>query len=318
MARPRNPAPFPFVPPPMPTFLNLPAADLDALARPSVVVLGAAHGSPYASEPISHSANAPAVLREVSARFAGSLWQHDFDTDLTLFPDPGDRRGMADAGDVPTDPADAPGNRARIAAATAKVLAAGGVPIMLGGDDSIPTPFLAGYEGHGPITVLQIDAHADWADVIEGNAHGYGSPMRRASEYPWVAGMVQVGTRGLGSGDKGQHDDARAWGSRLVSSYQLHAEGPDAVLRHIPEGARVVVSLDCDGIDPAVLPAVNLPTPGGLTYEDMIVLLRGVAAKATLAGLALVEYVPEHDDTRRLSGLVAARIAAVTMALAAG
>ncbi|RYY42432.1 MAG: agmatinase, partial [Sphingomonadales bacterium] len=198
------------------------------------------------------------------------------------------------------------------------ILAAGAVPIMLGGDDSVPIPFLAGWEGHGDIHILQIDAHVDWADVIEGNPYGYGSPMRRASEYPWVKGMVQIGARGLGSGDKGQHDDARAWGSHLIPSRIFHAEGIEAALRHIPDGANVVVSLDCDGIDPTVLPAVNMPTPGGLSYEDMVGLLRGVAAKARLAGLALVEYVPQHDDPRRLSGIIAARIAAVTMALAVG
>ena len=76
------------------------------------------------------------------------------------------------------------------------------------------------------------------------------------------------------------------------------------------------VSIDCDGIDPAVLPAVNMPTPGGLSYEDMIRILHGVAAKATIAGLALVEYVPSRDDRYQLSGLVAARIAAVTLGLA--
>jgi agmatinase len=78
--------------------------------------------------------------------------------------------------------------------------------------------------------------------------------------------------------------------------------GPESALSHIEPGARVFISLDCDGIDPAVLPAVNMPTPGGLTYEDMIRLLRGVAAKASIAGLALVEYVPARDDRHQLSG----------------
>jgi hypothetical protein len=177
---------------------------------------------------------------------------------------------------------------------------------------------IAAFEGHGPLTILHIDAHVDWADVIKGNPHGYGSPMRRASEYPWVTSMVQVGMRGLGSGESWQHDDARNWGSRLVSSYELHERGPESALSHIEPGARVFISLDCDGIDPAVLPAVNMPTPGGLTYEDMIRLLRGVAAKASIAGLALVEYVPARDDRHQLSGLVASRIAAVTLGLALG
>lgn len=282
----------------------------------NVVVLGASEASPYVRGTRSHSADGPAALRSASMQFAGSLRQHDFDLDLTLFVGKDDWRGCVDAGDVQTSAWEAEANRDRITAAVRKVLDAGAMPIVLGGDDSVPIPVIAAYEGCGPLTVLQIDAHVDWADVIQGNAFGYGSPMRRAAEMPWVAHMVQVGIRGLGSGERWQHDDARAWGSKLVTSYALHRDGLGAVLDHIAPGARVFVSIDCDGIDPAVLPAVNMPTPGGLNYEDVVTLLQGVASKGSLAGLALVEYVPSRDDRHSLSGLVAARIAAVTLGLA--
>ena len=303
-------------PPARKTFVALPEATLDRLDDARVVVFGASEASPYAAGEQSHSAGGPAALREASLQFAGSLGQYDFDIDRTVFPDKDDRRGCVDAGDVPTDAWDDAGNRARIEAATRAVLAAGAVPIVLGGDDGVPIPVIAGYEGHGPLTILQIDAHVDWADVLRGNPYGYGSTMRRAADCPWVTGMVQVGIRGLGSGEAWQHDDARAWGSRLITSYRLHAEGPGAVLDLIEPGANVFVSIDCDGIDPAVLPAVAMPTPGGLTYEDVILLLRGVADKARIAGLAMVEYVPTRDDRYSSSGLVAARITAAAMALA--
>ncbi len=64
----------------------------------------------------------------------------------------------------------------------------------------------------------------------------------------------------------------------------------------IDPAAKMLISIDCDGIDPAVLPAVNMPTRGGLTYEDMIRILRDVAAKADIVGLAMVQYVPARDD----------------------
>ena len=300
---------------PAPRFCNLPAAAPDALEDAAVVVFGAAEASPYEPGVASHSADAPAAVRRASLQFAGSLGQVDFDVDRTVFPDKDDHRGCVDMGDVPTNPWDAPGNRARIEAATRQVLAAGARPIVLGGDDSVPIPVLAAFVDHGPLTILQIDAHVDWADVLQGNPYGYGSTMRRAADYPWVEAMVQVGVRGLGSGEAWQHDDARAWGSRLITSYRLHEEGPAAVLDAIAPGARVFVSVDCDGIDPAIFPAVNMPTPGGLTYEDVLRLLRGVAGKAELAGLALVEYVPARDDRHQSSGLVAARLGAATMAL---
>jgi agmatinase len=299
-------------------FAGLPSADIDALEGARVVFLGASEASPYVAGERSHSADGPAELRRASAQFGGSLVQHDFDIDATIFPDKDDRRGCVDAGDVPTSAWESDANRDRIRASVAKILAAGAVPIILGGDDSVPIPVIAAYEGHGRITVLQIDAHVDWADVIRDNPYGYGSTMRRAAECPAVTAMVQVGMRGLGSGESWQHDDARAFGSTLITSYALHERGIAAVLDAIEPGARVFISIDCDGIDPAVLPAVNMPTPGGLTYEDMILILRGVAAKASIAGLAVVEYVPSRDDRHQLSGLVAARIAAVTMGLAIG
>ena len=220
---------------------------------------------------------------------------------------------MVDAGDIPTNAFDPAGNRDRIEQAIRTVLGAGSVPVLLGGDDSVPIPMIRAYADHGPIWIMQVDAHVDWGDAIQGNPVGYGSTMRRAAECPWVAGMVQVGIRGLGSGGAWQHDDARRWGSHLVTSYELHAQGLAAALDPIPEGARCVLCIDLDGLDPTVAPAVAMPTPGGLSYEDVIGLIRGLAAKASITGLALTEYVPDRDDRLRMSALVAARIAAVTM-----
>jgi agmatinase len=164
---------------------------------------------------------------------------------------------------------------------------------------------------------LQIDAHADWGDVIQGNPLGYGSPMRRASEMPWITRMVQIGMRGLGSGDAWQICDAKAWGAELIESRDFHRIGADAALASIAPASSVIITIDCDGIDPAVLPAVNMPTPGGLTYEDMMAILHNVAAKARIAGFILTELVPERDDAHKLSSLTAARIAAVAMGLIA-
>ena len=296
-----------------PTFIDLPAGDLADLANTGIVVIGIAEASPYKPDQPSHSAEAPRVLREASLAFAASLGQFDFDLDATMFPTRNDHRGMVDCGDVPTNRFDPEGNRTRIEAAVRLILQAGALPIILGGDDSVPIPALNAYEDHGPLFILQIDAHVDWGDVIQGNPVGYGSTMRRVAEFSWVAGMVQVGIRGLGSGEAWQHADARAWGSVLVTSATLHREGLEAVLDHIPDGCRCFISIDVDGLDPTVVPAVAMPTPGGLSYEDVIGLIRGVADRATIAGLAVVEYVPERDDPFRLSALTSARIAAVTM-----
>ncbi len=302
-----------------PTFMGLPIGMIDDLQPGQVCVLGAAEATPYDPAEASHSALAPGAIRAASKLFAGQLKQHDFDLGRTLLT--GERKADwlgVDIGDVRTRPGDAAGNRDRIASAVERVLAAGAFPLVLGGDDSVPIPVLAGYDGFGPVTVVQIDAHVDWGDVIRGEANGYGSPMRRASEMPWVTGMLQVGIRGLGSGEAWQHDDARAWGDRIVTAREWRTRGVEAVLAERPVGERYVVSIDCDGIDPAVFPAVAMPTPGGLNYGDCLDLLHGLAQHGSIVGLILAEYVPERDDPHRLCALTAARLAAVGLGLMRG
>ena len=95
-------------------------------------------------------------------------------------------------------------------------------------------------------------------------------------------------------------------------------DGIDAALAQVPAGGRYLVSIDCDGIDPAAFPAVAMPTPGGLRYEEVVLLLRGLAERGRIAGLVLAEYVPDRDGPHRLCAQMAARIATVAIGLALG
>ena len=76
---------------------------------------------------------------------------------------------------------------------------------------------------------------------------------------------------------------------------------------HIEKGAKCVIALDCDALDPSIMPAVAAPTPGGLTYTQMIEIVAAVAARAQIVGFSMVEFVP-GKDTNGLAGLTAARI----------
>ena len=208
-----------------PTFMGLPVGTVGDLRPGQVCVLGASEATPYDAGEASHSAGAPGAIRAASKLFAGQLRQHDFDLGRTLLEHGREPDWLGvDIGDVKTRGADAAGNRERIAATVERVLAAGAFPLVLGGDDSVPIPVLAGYDGFGPVTVVQIDAHVDWGDMIRGEPNGYGSPMRRVSEMPWITGMLQVGIRGLGSGEAWQHEDARRWGDRIVTAREWRRE----------------------------------------------------------------------------------------------
>jgi agmatinase len=290
--------------PASPRFLGFPDRLADG-GTPRAVIFGAGHGSTYPGRDSSGHASAADAVRAASQEDAALVEHWDFDLGGPLFG--GGPVSCIDAGDVPTVVHDNAGNRARIEARTRAVLALPAVPILIGGDDSVPIPFLAGFAEHGPIWILHIDAHIDWRDEVHGERWGYSSPMRRASEMGHVAGMVQVGIRAVGSARAAEVEAARRYGSRLVTAREIHAEGVEAALRHIPDGARTVVTLDCDGLDPGIMPGVAARTPGGLTYTQAIDLIAGLGRRARIAGFDLVELYPPAD-VDGLSALTAARL----------
>lgn len=92
----------------------------------------------------------------------------------------------------------------------------------------------------------------------------------------------------------------------------MRRDGVEPVLAQIAPDSRCIITLDCDGLDPAVIPAVLVPQPGGLGYLDVVELLHGIAARARIVGFDLVELVPEAD-VRGLGVLAASRILCVAL-----
>lgn len=296
----------------MPTFLGLPETSLGAVLPGDIVIMGACDATPYETAKPSHARGAPEAIRSASARYASWHRHYDFDVDGPLFDAEG--RRAVDAGDIATDPATPEDNRRAIAAAVQQVLDARATPVVLGGDDSVPIPALAAYERHGPIWIVQVDAHIDWRDERNGERMGWSSPMRRASEMPWVEGIVQIGARGVGSAKRDDVQAARQWGANIVTARQVHTHGIETALEAIPNGAKTFVTLDCDGLDPSIMPAVGAPVPGGLGYWQAVALLEGLASRTRIVGFDIVELVPERD-IGGLSALMAARL--VTLAIGA-
>ncbi|KAB2715331.1 agmatinase [Brucella intermedia] len=286
------------------SFLGLPD-HLPNGRRPGAVIFGVGHGSTYPDKDSSGYALAADAIRAASQEDAELVEHWDFDLDGPLFD--GKPVCCVDTGNILTIMRDNSGNRVRIEAKTREILMAQAVPILLGGDDSVPIPFLAGFADQEAVWVMQIDAHIDWRDELDGERYGYSSPMRRISEMPHVAGTVQVGMRSVGSARLSEIEAARNYGSRIVTAREVHAEGVEAALKHIPEGARVVITLDCDGLDPGIMPGVAARTPGGLTYTQTIDLIAGLGKRARIAGFDLVELYPP-SDIDGLSAMLAARI----------
>ncbi len=295
------------------TFMGLPKGDLHALGDARSVVIGADGCTPYAAVGF-YCAGGPDAIRAAGAAYGANLAHMNFDLGGPVFPD-----GITavDCGNIPVDPEDPAANRAALREAVSLVLAQDAVPILLGGDDSLPIPMLEAYARRPrPITILQIDAHIDWRDEVQGERWGLSSTMRRASEMDHVARIVQVGQRGIGSARLSDVADAKNWGVEFVPGREVARDGIGRALKLVPEGAEVVICLDCDALDPAVMPAVIGRTAGGLTFEQVLGLVEGVAAKARIVGFDMVEFMPERDVDGQ-GALVAAQLLAAVLGIVA-
>jgi agmatinase len=294
------------------TFLGLPGAgDLGAL-QAQIAILGVPCATPYPSVG-PYCAGAPKAIRAAIAGYASNIRHVDFDLGGPIFPD---AVTAVDGGDLACTEADPAANRVAIRDAVATVVARGAVPIVIGGDDSVPIPVFEAFHGRGPFTIVQIDAHIDWREEMAGERFGLSSTMRRASEMGHVERIVLVGQRGIGSARPGDLADAKAWGAIFVPARDVHERGIAPVLDAVPAGSDVLLTLDCDGLDPAIMPGVIAPAPGGLTYWQAVGVLHGIAAKARIAAFDIVEFVPERDAAG-LGALTAARIMVNVLGLVA-
>jgi agmatinase len=276
------------------TFLNFPLVeDLDTL-KADVAIIGMPYGNPYTiDEMINDQTNAPTAVRRASSRISLGLDRYDFDIGGTLFD--GQDIKVVDVGDVPGHAADLDGHYRSAEAAIRKIRAAGALPITIGGDHGIPIPIFRALDGEGPITLVQIDAHLDWRDNVNGVKEGYSSPIRRASEMAHIAEIFQLGIRSQGSARTEEVEAARAYGANIITSNEWQDIGTAALLKRIPDGGRYYLTIDADGLDPAVMPAVEGPAPGGVTYRQTIELIKGLFAKGEVVGVDIVEIAPARD-----------------------
>lgn len=286
-------------------FLGVPSCPADDLQGARVAILGADGATPYASVG-AYCAGGPAAIRAAASGYAGYRGNVNFDLGRSGWAE-GD---VVDCGDLPFDAQDHGANRAAIADSTSAIMDQGAVPLLLGGDDSVPTPLIAQAAAQGPLTILQIDAHIDWRDEVEGEALGLSSTMRRASELAGVERIIQVGQRGIGSARMGDFEDATRWGVSFFPAEQVSRNGIEPVLGALPEGGRVLIALDVDALDPAIMPAAIGRTPGGLSYWDVIGLVRGAAARSDVVAMDVVEFMPARDIDGLGAMLVAGLVAA--------
>jgi agmatinase len=169
----------------------------------------------------------------------------------------------------------------------ADVVAHGKFPVVLGGEHSITAPIVAAVAARHPgLSVLQIDAHADLRDTYMGTRFNHACAMRRVLEH---ARCTQVGIRSMST------EEARVAPSLQTTifydvSMRQRGNWIEQVVASL--GDPVYITIDCDGMDPAIMPATGTPEPGGLSWYEMLSLLRAVISARTVVGCDLVELSP--------------------------
>jgi len=279
------------------TFLNFPfASSLDGLDA-DIAILGIPYGMPYqAGATPNNQSQAPDAIRGAPTMEDIEYTRNHFDFDLDGYLLADKDIKVVDCGNVTADLTDPKEHYRRAEQAARKIFSSGAILVVLGGDHGVPIPVLRALEVFDePITLVHVDAHLDWRHEIKGETEGYSSPIRRASEMPWIGRIVQIGLRGIGSARAGEVADARAHGADLVSAYEMHEIGMDAVLDRIPDGGPFYLTIDADGIDPTIMPAVMAQTPGGLDWLQIRKLVHGLVKKGRVVGMDLVEIAPQND-----------------------
>ena len=195
-------------------------------------------------------------------------------------------------------------SRAAIYERVNEVASRGIIPFIIGGDHSITWPAataVAEHHGFGNVTMIHFDAHADTADILEGNLASHGTPMRRLIESGAIPGnkFIQVGLRGYWPGEEDQKW-MRDNGLKHFMMQEFWERGTHAVLADLiaagrERGDKVYLSIDIDVLDPAFAPATGTPEPGGFATIDLLRIIRALVLEFDVVGFDVMEVSPPYD-----------------------
>ena len=220
---------------------------------------------------------------------------------------------VVDYGDAPVTPADPAASHAAIERTVGEVLAAGVVPIVLGGDHSIAEPDVrACARAHGPVGLIHFDTHTDTARELYGVEINHGTPMYRLVEEGSVdpKRYVQIGLRGYWPGE-----EEFAWQAKHGITALFMHDVRDLGIREVVGRAvgiagdgPVYLTVDVDVLDPAFAPGTGTPEPGGMTSAELLWAVREVSRRLQLVGADVVEVAPTAVGSADITALVADRL----------
>jgi agmatinase len=231
---------------------------------------------------------APPRIREGLFSFSTNLFT---ETGIDL----GTSNGWIDKGDV--DFPDRATAFAKIEGAIHGLLADELRVVSLGGDHSITYPILRAYaKRYTNLSILQLDAHPDLWDELEGNRYSHACPFARIMEEQLATRLVQVGIRTM---TDQQREQANRFGVEVIEMRNIGS------IQDLAFERNVYLSLDMDCLDPAFAPGVSHYEPGGLSTRQVLELIQRL--KGNLVGADIVEFNPDRDP-QGITSMVAAKL----------
>ncbi len=233
---------------------------------------------------------------------------------------PFERLRIGDFGDLPVNPLSIEETYRLVQGGLKALLDAGVIPICVGGDHSILLATLrAVHDRHGPVALVQLDAHSDTWDQYWGSKYSHGTPVRRAIEEGLLREgfILQIGLRGQVYGE----DDlafAHEHRIQMVTTEELLGKGLVPIRRLLKRfrDRPTYLSLDIDVVDPAFAPGTGTPQVGGLSSAQILDLVRTLRG-LKFVGCDLVEVSPPYDSAE-ITSLLAANLLFEMLCLLAG
>ena len=235
----------------------------------------------------------PKQLREQSAM----IRPYNIQTGAAPF----DALQCADLGDVPINTFSLSESIRIIADVYTAHLSHDVIPIGLGGDHTMTLPILRALAAkHGPLALVQVDAHADVNDEMFGERETHGTVFRRAYEEGLLVPdkVFQIGLRGTGY-RADDFSEAAGWGFTQYLAQGLWHKPLGLLAEDIKAkiGAqKTYITYDIDSLDPAYAPGTGTPEIGGLTTGQAMELIRGLRG-LDIVGCDLVEVSPPYDPS---------------------
>jgi agmatinase len=282
------------------TFLGVPRCDVDdpaTFADADVVILGAPFDGGTSHRP-------GARFGPMAIRSTDYLPHDGSRPSLALRTDGLVDLNVVDAGDVEMYSGDIETALPLLEVAVETVARSGAIPVILGGDHSVTYPDAKGVAnvlGHGRVSMIHFDAHADTGDIEFGSLWGHGQPMRRLIDSGALRGdrFLQVGLRGYWP-----PPETLAWmAEQHMRSYEMTEIGHRGLDECLTEAfgiatdecEGVFLSVDIDVCDPGHAPGTGTPEPGGLSARQLLDAVRRICLQLPVVGVDVVEVSPPYD-----------------------